>query len=104
MQCPMTVEQAVDGGAPAEIEKIRAAAHGDVLAVIDHCAVGRIEKRAGAAAELAAGFKEFDLAAAFDEGDSGGEAGQPAADDGDLRGGRVQCSGIGVRGSGFRSE
>jgi len=81
--------------ATTEIQKIRAAAHRHMLAVIDHLSAGAIDIRARPATQLAPGFEELDAAAAFCQRDGGGQSRQASADDRDA---------ARARGSGFRVQ
>jgi hypothetical protein len=80
VQPPVAGEQPVEAGAPAQIEKICAAAEGDVLTVVALLAGGAIDVGAGAAAQPAAGLVERHRIAALDERRSSGQSRQAAAD------------------------
>ena len=54
------LEAVVDAGAAAEVEKLGAAAHRDVLAVVDPFAGFRIDERSGPAAERLGLLEQFD--------------------------------------------
>ena len=56
------IETVVDAGAAAEVEKLGAAAHRNVLTVIDRVAGFRVDERTGAAAERLASLEQFDTA------------------------------------------
>src|SRR6266700_8190080 len=71
--------------AAVEVEQIGAAAEEDVLTVIEFLAGLRLFERSGAAAERSAGFEQCDGDAGGFEGDGGGHAREPAADDDDAR-------------------
>ena len=94
------IETILDARAAAEVEKAGAAAHCDVLAVVDPLAGVGIDERAGPAAEPAGLLKQFDPQAAFHGGDGGGQPGQPAADDGDGGGRKAEGGGGRERGEG----
>ena len=81
MQGSRTLEAVGDARAAAEIQKTGAAAHGNVLAVIDAVARFRVHKRSSPAAETVCLFEQFDVEPALSGGDRGGQSRQPAADD-----------------------
>ena len=82
----VTAEGVGQASQPAEIEKIRAAAHRHVLAGIDEAARHRILKRSGPSAGAASGLQHghLDVGGGGERGGSC-EAGQPATDDDDVR-------------------
>ena len=80
------IEAVVDAGAAAEVEELGAAAHRDVLAVVDRLAGLRIDERSGAAAEASWPARTVRRAAPLDGGNGGSQPGQPSADDRELRG------------------
>ena len=77
----------VDSRAAAEIEKTGAAAHGDVLAIVDPLARFRIHQRSGPTAERFGLLEQFDAKASLYRGNRGGQPGESAADN-CYRGGR----------------
>ncbi len=79
-------QQAVDAEPAAEVGEVGAAAHADVLAGVGELAGGGVGEGAGPPAEARACFQEGKATAAFREGDAGGQAGQPGAEDADAIG------------------
>ncbi len=59
------IEAAVDAGAAAEVQKLGAAAQGDVLAIVDPVAGLRIDERACPAAKRFGLFQQFDPSTAL---------------------------------------
>ena len=105
VQPPVAAEQVGGPGAAAEIGQVRAAAHADVLAVVDEFAGRRIDERAGASAQPASGFEQFDAAAGLGQRHGGSRSGQAAADHGHARrrGRRIGVHGTAAR-AGSRGE
>ena len=73
----------VEPGPPAEVEEVRAAAHGHVLAGVHEPAAHGILERRGAAAGAASRLEHRDGQAGLGEGRGRGQTGETAADDRD---------------------
>ena len=91
MQGFVPLKAIFNSGAAAKIEKIRAAAHRRVPAVIDGSAVPRFLERAGPAAEPAALLEQFDLETVLHGRRRRGHARQSAADDGQRLGSKCHA-------------
>ena len=90
MQAAMACEALGDAGPAAEIGQIHAAAHPDMLAVIDPRSGMRLQKRPRPASQPPSAFEDLHTDPMFGGRRAGRQAGQTAADDGDARGGRFE--------------
>jgi hypothetical protein len=81
----LPADQVADAQPAVEVEQIGAAAEQDVLAVVELLAGLGLFERSGAATQGSSGFEQCDGDAGGFEGDGGGHAGEPAADDDDAR-------------------
>ena len=88
-QLRLAAEHRVDPDPPAEVGEVRAAGHAHVLAVVDQLAGRRVVERAGAAAQPRPALQERDPQPAIDQRRRGRQARQAAADDHDMRRGRL---------------
>ena len=72
-------------GAAAEIEKVRAAPHRHVLAMVDRFAAGRVFKGTGPSAEPPLGFEQCDFGILLGQGDGRRHPGQSPTNDDNSR-------------------
>ena len=86
VQRPMPLEEVIDSGQSAEIEKIGAAAHGYVLAMVDRFAGCSIDVGSCTPAKLPAGLEQIDTAAVSCQCGRGSHPGKTAPDDCDTSG------------------
>ena len=91
----LAAEHRGDSDPPAEVGEVGAAGHADVLAVVHQLAGRRILKRARATAQPGPAFQKRQSQAAIHEARGDRQAGEPAADDEDMR-----CRGNGCHFSG----
>ena len=85
----VAAEEVREADPAAEVGQVGAAGHADVLTVIDLLAGHRVGERAGAAAEPGPALDQGQAEPAVDQRRGRGQPGEAAADDDDVRGGRL---------------
>ena len=80
-QLPLGPQQIRNPHGFAEMLKVGAAAHADVLAVVDQLAGGLIDERTGPAAQPGSGFQQRHRQFSFRQSDRSRQPGQSATDD-----------------------
>jgi len=75
MQDAVVAEEILDAHASAKVGQVRAAAHADVLAMIDQLARGGIAITCGPAAQATSCLEQFDVSAGLGERHRGRQSG-----------------------------
>src|SRR5262245_46575389 len=83
MQLALTDKFVLNTRPPTKVQKIRAAAHRHMLAMVNRVASRLIGERAGPSAQLSSRFKEFDVQSATHQCRGARHAGQTSTDDRD---------------------
>ena len=79
-QFPLSPQQVRDPYGFAEVPKVGAAAHADVLAIVDQFTGGLIDKRAGPSAQPGTGLQQRHRDVTFRQSDRSRQPGQSATD------------------------